>query len=140
MKKKKKRRLQLLQGQQQLDRLDGEKGKDMQLFEVIEARACMSKNRAADNNGIVAEHLKTLTFQSCVQVHKHFNNLYKGRETKHPKQWNVTPYTGIPKTKRAEAPDEYRWIANIDLVNQWYNRTWREHYRQAPNNVKNVKA
>ena len=57
-----------------------------------------------------------------------------------PQQWNTTPYTGLPKTREAETPGGYRWIAITDVVKQWYNRTWRPFFREGSRVVKNVQT
>ena len=102
--------------------------REIELFDVPETRACVPNNKTADNTGTVAGHLKNPTFENFCHMHEQFNDLYQGRKQEHPKHWNVTPYTGLPKEKDAETP------------NQWYSRTWREDFRRGRNNVTNVPA
>ena len=63
-----------------------------------------------------------------------FSKHYEGKLEEHPPLWNCTPYTGMAKSKEAETTDEYRWLAVVDVFNQWYNRTWRRNYRDAIKN------
>ena len=133
----KRRRMKQMEQQRKSTHADGEHGPDLHLFDQLDARASMPDNKAMDNNRMVSEHVKNLTFESCRQINKQINRLYKGKDQDHPEQWNTTPYTGLPKTREAETAEEYRWIANTDVFNQWYNRTWREQFRHGKNNVTN---
>ena len=75
-----------------------------------------------------------------MRIHGMFDDRYRGIATEQPQQWNTTPYTGLPKTREAETPGEYRWIAITDVVKQWYNRTWRPFFRVGKRVVENVQT
>ena len=64
--------------------------------------------------------------------HEKINRLFTGRDKEHPEEWDLAPQTGMPKTTGVLTATDYRWLTITDHMNQWYNRSWREQFRERP--------
>ena len=97
---------------------------------MLQARAEMKNNKAQDQKGIVAEMVKLIPFDSCIHINDTFMHMYTRDEGGEVASWRVTDFTAIPKEDKVEELADYRWIAKQAHFRQWYNRTWRDRYRQ----------
>ena len=56
--------------------------------------------------------------------------MYTGRKKEHPECWEENVLTGLPKKEDTEEVLDFRWITISNRINQWYNRTWRDLFRE----------
>ena len=98
----------------------------------IRARAEIKTGKAADLDDIVNEMIKTMPYESILDIAEDFDEMFDPDNEENIPQWKCTDYVGMRKNPEATNLKDYRWLAKLDQFRQWYKRTWRRWYEERP--------
>ena len=116
-------RLASLESALAASRLDGSSKKiHLPAFLLLETRSRMLPNKAAGQDGIVAEMLKSLDCPALDAIRVCFENRLNGVEgfTEQVASWNTILVHCIPKCRAANEVSKWRPISLISCLAKWY--------------------
>jgi hypothetical protein len=103
---------------------------DLELYDVLQARAALPLDKGVGVDGISAEIYKSIPWRATLHIYHLFKSRLKFEASGESPFWKVLQFLGIPKVKDVRVFGDLRWICKSSILQKWYLRALRPQLRR----------